>query len=499
MKVHLMFSDRDFDIHQESPWNEGEIIQDLELSTLLNVMSQGEKFIFGILKTSLLDSLTEIDPILYRQEILRDCLENPEIIRKLYRVTLDLVERKKKHWYGIFSRFPTGILSSAIEMMQVLLESVKELKELAETHAGKFQSRGLVNFFNMIIEELNDDYFQLIKEQLDAMKFKEGILLSVQLGKGNEGYGYILRKPFPDTRNWLVRKLIPKNTSYSFMIHPRDEHSGRALAEIRDRGINLIANAVAQSADHIDNFFEMLRIELSFYIGCLNLLEQLQKIEEPVCFPKPIPLVQKELYTKGLYDPCLALTVNRKIVSNEVMTSGKKMVIVTGANQGGKSTFIRSVGLAQIMMQCGMFVPADEYRANLCDGIFTHFKREEDTSMKSGKLDEELLRMNQLVPHLRPYSMVIFNESFSATNELEGSEIAWQISRALLEADIYIFFVTHLFEFAYRWYEKKGEDAFFLQAERLPDGQRTFKLKEAEPLHTSFGKDLYRKLFISPE
>ncbi|MER8376745.1 hypothetical protein NKH19_22355 [Mesorhizobium sp. M1338] len=64
------------------------------------------------------------------------------------------------------------------------------------------------------------------------------------------------------------------------------------------------------------------------------------------------------------------------------------MVVITGANQGGKSTFLRGVGLAQLMMQCGMFVPA-AFCGSVCDGVFTHYKRGEDATMKSGKLDEE--------------------------------------------------------------------------------------------------------------
>ena len=73
---------------------------------------------------------------------------------------------------------------------------------------------------------------------------------------------------------------------------------------------------------------------------------------------------------------------------------GKSLVIITGANSGGKSTFLRSVGVAQLMMQCGMFVTAQPYQANVTCGIFTHFIRDEDTDMTSGRLDEELRRMS---------------------------------------------------------------------------------------------------------
>jgi DNA mismatch repair ATPase MutS len=115
--------------------------------------------------------------------------------------------------------------------------------------------------------------------------------------------------------------------------------------------------------------------------------------------------------------------------------------------------------------------------------------------MKSGKLDEELGRMSVIVEALTSDDIVLFNESFAATNEREGSEIARQITSALLEKCIKVFFVTHLYEFAHSLYGKKMENSIFLRAERQTDGGRTFKLIEGEPLQTSYGDDLYTKIF----
>jgi DNA mismatch repair ATPase MutS len=115
--------------------------------------------------------------------------------------------------------------------------------------------------------------------------------------------------------------------------------------------------------------------------------------------------------------------------------------------------------------------------------------------MKSGKLDEEFKRMNNIVDKLTSNSMLLLNESFAATNEREGSEIARQIISALLEKNVNIFFVTHLYEFAHYFHKQKMENVIFLCAERLKDGKRTFKIIEGEPLETSFGEDLYKKVF----
>ncbi len=97
---------------------------------------------------------------------------------------------------------------------------------------------------------------------------------------------------------------------------------------------------------------------------------------------------------------CLTLTTRQGVVGNDVCADHKSLVMITGANQGGKSTFLRSVGLAQLMTQCGMFVGAESLRVNVCDGVFTHYKREEDATMESGKLDEELARMSEIADHI---------------------------------------------------------------------------------------------------
>ena len=182
-------------------------------------------------------------------------------------------------------------------------------------------------------------------------------------------------------------------------------------------------------------------------------------------------------------------------MGNAADAAGKNLTIVTGANQGGKSSILRGIGLAQMMMQCGMFVGAEAFNAELCTALFTHYRREEDATMKSGKLDEEPARMSEIVDRIAPNSMLLFNESFAATNEREGSEIAKQIVLAMLEKHIKIFFVTHLHEFARGLYDRKNEDALFLRAERMADGTRTFRLREGEPLEASYGEDLYSQIF----
>ena len=117
--------------------------------------------------------------------------------------------------------------------------------------------------------------------------------------------------------------------------------------------------------------------------------------------------------------------------------------------------------------------------------------------MNSGRLDEELSRMSQIVDNLGRDSLVLLNESFASTTEKEGSVIAYDIIRALNEAGVKILTVTHLLSFAQRMYEesqKEESEVVFFCAERLEGGKRTFKMIQHAPELTSFGLDLYDEI-----
>jgi MutS domain V len=531
MKVFLLHRDRDFDVkpplrdamfdamrsgdlfaltrvrrdrerrHQAGPpplpGVDDALAQDLELQTLWSAMAGGDEFLFETARRAVLSSLRDAEAITYRQRVLADCLEQPGIIQQLYGLAIEALENERKADGGLglwLADRPDATLHHSVQVLKLQVDVLRRLRQIADQQAGGFRSEGFARFFAMVKEELTDDYLQTVEQYLRELGFNRGVRESARLGQGDKGRDYVVRR-VPEQR-WTERLPFGNRApGYSFTIAPRDEAGFRALEEIRGRGINHVANAVAQAADHIKSFFSMLRLELAFYLGCLNLHERLEQKGEPVCFPEPLAEGQPALATAGLYDVCLTLHIQDRVVGNAVDADGKSLVMITGANQGGKSTLLRGLGLAQLMMQSGMFAGARSFRASICASVFTHYKREEDTTMEGGKLDEELSRMSQIADEITPHSVLLCNESFASTNEREGSEIARQVIRAMLAKQIKVFFVTHMYDLAHGLYEQQLATALFLRAEREPDGRRTFKLLEGGPLPTSFGEDSYRRIF----
>jgi DNA mismatch repair ATPase MutS len=496
VKTLLMLADRDFQLTREEQIGEQDLIQDLELETLWQAMAGGDEIVYASARSALLSGLTTVEQIRYRQQVLADCLRQPAIVREMYGLALQAIAEKKKSWrgIGISSKNGEALLRDSMRELEMFVRILKQLRKLTEDHGAEFSSEGFTRFFDTLRRELDDDYFDEIAHHLRQLRVRDGVLTSAQLGEQSQGVGYVLRTPRHRANVLHVHPTV-KKPAYSLTIPRTDDAGGQALAGLRDRALSLAANALAQSADHILSFFAALRSELGFYVGCLNLHEQLAAKHEPKCIPEPESIGTLVRTARGLYDPCLSLHLSERVQGNDLDADNKQLIILTGANQGGKSTFLRSLGVAQLMMQAGMFVAAESFSATVAHRVFTHYKREEDASMTRGKFDEELQRMSEIGKHISPHCLLICNESLAATNEREAAEIATEIIRAMNHVGITVAYVTHLYELSHHFYQHHTDTTLFLRADRGSDGHRPFHITEGKPLPTSYSEDLYRRTF----
>lgn len=493
MRVDLLLAKGDFDFQAALPPGSDDLVQDLEVGILLDAMGGGDPFVREVCRRVVLRPLDTPERIRFRQEVVADALAEPTIVQELYATTSRALQEKRGIW-GLSSQYPSSILTGAVTQLELFVPHLRHLRALAERAAGSVRSPGLVALLAGLRHDLDDEYFAAISRQLARLRFRDGVVLSAGLGDDNGMVDIVLRSSEATRSRWKERLHLGGRTTYSFVIPPRDEAGGQALAELTNRGVNAVANAAAQSAEHISSFFRVLQAEVAFYVGCLNLADRLAELGEATSFPEPLPRRPLRRTAADLRDPCLALESGRRVVGSDLDGNGRPLVVITGANSGGKSTFLRSMGLAQLMMECGMFVTASDYRSSLSGGVFTHFSREEDATIREGRFEDELRRMRIITDRVRPGSLVLCNESFASTNEREGSEIALQVATALADSDVAVMFVTHLFDFADQLRRTRPDQVRLLRASRGDAGERRYELHEAAALPTSHALDLYDRL-----
>ena len=471
------------------------VIADLELETVIGAMAGRDALLAEVARDVLLAAPGDPTSVTYRQDVLRDALAEEAVVRELYHLAIETQENERRRVRGYGLRSPGAIVHRSVAALVVYLALFRRLRAIAAAHAARFSSDGFRRFFETVEAELDDTYLRSVEQHVKRLSDERGILLSARLGPEGRGTDLVLRRRHNDGRTLREWIGLEERRSFTYEVGARDDAGMHTLGAIRDAGLVSTAVALAESTEHVHRFFEQLRIELAFYVGCLNLHAALAAKGEPLCFPGPPEAGPATLEARGLYDPALSLRIDGRAIGNEIAGDGKALLVITGANGGGKSTLLRAIGIAQLMMQAGMFVAADTYRADVRDAVLTHFRREEDPTLESGKLDEELARMSELVDHASGRSLVLLNESLSATNEREGSQIARGIVRALLERGVKVAYVTHLYDLAESLHRLGRSDVLFLRAERGIDGERPFLLTEAPPLPTSFGRDVYRRVF----
>ena len=138
MKVYLLYRDRDFDNRAALPPGHQDLIQDLELTTLLRAMAAGDKFLFEVSAKALLASLHDPEAIRYRQRVLADCLAQPDVIREMYAVAVGALEDKRHLWgYGGSYQTPPSNLSGAVRHLEGYVARRRQLRKIADGQAGR--------------------------------------------------------------------------------------------------------------------------------------------------------------------------------------------------------------------------------------------------------------------------------------------------------------------------------------------------------------------------
>lgn len=509
MKVSLLLRDRAFDWKKKVDENVANCFNDFKMEVVLDSMARDDKFIYNCCQQVLMQGLTTEEDIYYRQELIKDSIYNQSLIRDIYKITEVATEEvAMNNSYVLVNDFPSVVLDNSIAKLKGYMGKLCEIRDKLMERKMAFFAQGFRNLIRSIQMEITPEFVSQVEQMLEKLSHVENVSMNATIGVGYKATNYTICNDGTSTSTTssntagfggnMKAKLFKSNQQQPnrVQLDTTDTKAISDLLDLKQRGLESTADTLASVVDEINQFFLDLHKQLAFYCGCLNLYETLYDLDCRVQFPKPYSGSENRLEFRELYDVGLALSQKKRVVGNTKDMNRKDLTIITGANQGGKSTFLRSVGIGLIMFQAGMYVGAELFESSIYQGIYTHFRKDEDMELNRGKLDDELKRFSQIVDSIQPNSILMCNESFSSTNEREGSDVAIPVLNAMLEHNVRVFFVTHFYTIP-RYYQKSefGEKTMILQAERNEDSTRSFKLVEKNLMETSYAIDLYNHIF----
>lgn len=496
MRVRLLEPESPFAMDSRLPWNASDLDRDLALGPVFRAMAGDDATIDRVARAVVLGAAADSPvTVRHRQAVLADARANPGLVRELYRLADRAVGSSSGRRSGLNARRAGVRLQSATELLERYLDALAVMQGVAERYRQSVNSRGLTELLETLCVAVTPDGLRAMRTLLQDASLQNGVMVAAGLGPGNRIADASLRRPPSGTMSGFRRLMGRGRRGIDHRIDDHDTHGRRALRELRDAQLQPLAESLARTAHDVRVFLEQLRRELAFYVGALNLADALAARAVPTAVPE-VRLAQEGCWrVQELVDLALVLTGSQPVVGNDVIADGCRVVVITGANGGGKSTFLRSIGQCQLMAQVGLFVGATSATVSASRGVFSHFRREEDSSLRSGKLDDELRRLSAIADAAAPGSLVLSNESCAATNQREGSAILSDIAAAFRDHGVRAFYVTHLSEFAAALCQPEAGDVLSLRAERASDGGRSFRIRPGEPADSSHGLDFRRGLF----
>lgn len=472
-------------------WLDSQAAHDLDIEKIMLAFCPKEQH-REWMRRVLLNLSSDADVIRFRHAVTEELLEHGELVT-VFKQLLPKIEQ-----LNLFAYRPEGEKPSLQEItyrageLELLIECIQALEEVFEGVEGAFQSQGLQDLRHIVRRYTSDPtYQQLIVElpeilselrtcasitigvNLDPhLRPEEATLLSVN--KQRFTSSKLLDRFFGNDNKGMKAsshiRTLPVIHESEDMITPAGMVSigkraepmmvplFRDLSEILEKVTKPISKALKRYAGLKSRFLTNLQPGLVFYTAAVDLVRHIRASGLPLCRPEILPVEARLCHIEGCFNLNLALHLSPvsspRDLSDIIVLSRVdfgpqgRILVLTGPNQGGKTTYMQAVGLAQVLAQAGLFVPGFRAQISPVDAIYTHYPLEERLELGTGRFGDEAQRIGAIFERVTPSSLVLLNESLFSTNPGESLYLAQDLIRVMRVLGVRAVYTTHLHDLA---------------------------------------------------
>jgi DNA mismatch repair protein MutS len=401
--------------------------------------------------------LRDAAAIRYRHDVFRD-LEDDAVIRFVRTFAQDIRKARDRLERASKSHYRYEQERWFLDAADAYCRSIAQFE--GELAVASVRSQGLEAFREFLAGYVASDAFtqlaaavERVRSQLGAVRYRlrlDGGEVVVGRYADEPDYGAEVLKTFEK-----FRQGAGKDYEFELRMWPDMDHVEDAIVErvalLFPGAFESLERFCEAHRDFLDPTIARFDREIQFYVAYTEHIGRFKAAGLAFCYPEVMPR-SKEIKGRDVFDLALAklLVDERKpVVTNDFELSGpERMLVVSGPNQGGKTTFARTIGQLHHLAAIGVPVPGSGARLHLVDRIFAHFERVEEVEDLSSKLEDDLRRIKAILSEATAHSLLVMNESFSSTTLDDQLVINKAVLRAVIECGLLCVAVTFLDELA---------------------------------------------------
>jgi DNA mismatch repair ATPase MutS len=477
MTFHSILFDKD-NIQKEAA-KQPEFFTDLNLDQVIDAITARKKDYN--LKPFFYNHLRDAETIYYRHEVMRD-LEDRKLMTYINAFAEKMVIVRR--YLGMVEKLDFHYHKEGWYLEAVLLYCEAVVNFAQGLEKTNMKSRGFLAFREYVTNYVHSQAFHAL--QKEAQKVKHGLSnvkysviiqegkFSVQKYEGETDYSVEVVQTFEKFKQGAANNYLS------------DLNKGSGMNHIEAKILEFVALLYPKPFAALDQFCanhnqfmdETIRIfdrEVQFYVAYLEFIADIKHKGLTFCYPQVG--ASREVYDYDGFDLALAhalIYTDKSVVYNDFyLKDPERIIVVSGPNQGGKTTFARTFGQLHYLASLGCPVPGREARLFLFDLIFAHFERQEDIRNLRGKLEDDVARIHDILAHATPDSILILNEIFASTTLQDAVFLSKEIMAKVMELDLLCVWVTFIDELS-----TLSEKTVSMVSTVMPDNPalRTFKI-----------------------